>query len=176
MSVIADFSIGKDRFKTMLITLTFAIGHGLSLFIFSKILSSFEISDSILSYADTISSSVIILIGIYLLYLVINDKIYLSKYLYDNKSKFITSAFSIGVLMGIGGVRGMLITLSAISHNEVNFFMILYFTIGVTLVFIVFGLMIAFINKKLLHSQQNIRRVFTTLGVVSILVGVNMLI
>lgn len=193
LSVIADFSIGKSRFKTMFITIIFALGHGLSLFIFSKLLLNFEISDYILSYADYLSSSVIVLIGIYLLYLVINNKIHLSKHLHiDNKehihiwfgeehshkneTKFIASAFSLGLIMGIGGIRGMLITLSIISHNEVNLLMVFSFTSGVILVFILFGLVIAFINQKLLHSKKNIRVVFTTLGVTSILVGVNMMV
>ena len=39
-TAIADFSIGKNRRKTLMITAGFAIAHGLSLFIFAKILKS----------------------------------------------------------------------------------------------------------------------------------------
>ncbi|WP_457597179.1 HoxN/HupN/NixA family nickel/cobalt transporter, partial [Hydrogenimonas sp.] len=38
LTAIADFSIGKDRKKTLLITFAFAVGHGISLFVFAKIL------------------------------------------------------------------------------------------------------------------------------------------
>ena len=37
LTAIADFSIGKNKRKTMLITTMFAIGHGISLFIFAKL-------------------------------------------------------------------------------------------------------------------------------------------
>ena len=43
LTAIADFSIGKDKRKTLMITFLFAIGHGLSLFVFAKNLESIEI-------------------------------------------------------------------------------------------------------------------------------------
>ncbi len=60
LTAIADFSIGKDKKKTLLITFLFAIGHGFSLFVFAKILQNMEISDNILAYGDIISAVVII--------------------------------------------------------------------------------------------------------------------
>jgi len=176
LTAIADFSIGKEKKKTMLITILFAIGHGISLFIFAKILQSFDIPEKVLAYGDYISSSVIILIGIYLLYMVATDKINLNKHTHngiehihiyfgkehthdDNIAK--SSAFSMGLLMGIGGVRGMLITLGAISGQEVNYTMVLAFTAGVMLIFIGFGAIILYINQNLLTSKQNVRRIFT---------------
>jgi len=62
----------------MLITVAFAIGHGLSLFIFAKILESFNIKEELLGYGDIISSTVIIAMGLYLLFLVFTDRIQLS--------------------------------------------------------------------------------------------------
>ncbi|MCB4745565.1 MAG: hypothetical protein LGB68_00185, partial [Sulfurovum sp.] len=38
LTAIADFSIGKNKRKTLTITTLFAIGHGLSLFLFAKLL------------------------------------------------------------------------------------------------------------------------------------------
>ena len=38
LTAIADFSIGKNRYKTILITVFFALGHGISLLVFAKIL------------------------------------------------------------------------------------------------------------------------------------------
>ncbi len=70
LQAIADFSIGKDKKKTLLITFLFAIGHGFSLFIFSKILQNMEISDNILAYGDIISAVVIIGMGLYILFMV----------------------------------------------------------------------------------------------------------
>ena len=119
LTAIADFSIGKNKRKTMLITTMFAIGHGISLFIFAKILEIYKISDEILSYGDAISASVILFMGIYLLWLVFTDRINLNKHFHDGKehihiyfgkehqhsNKDVSSAFTMGTLMGIGGVR-----------------------------------------------------------------------
>ena len=78
--------------------------------------------------------------------------------------------------MGIGGVRGMLITLGAIQGQQVDLSLVLAFTLGVMVVFIGFGGIILYINQTLLHNEQNVRRIFAAAGVVSILVGANMFI
>lgn len=70
LTAIADFSIGKNKKKTMLITTLFAIGHGTSLFIFAKILEHYHIDEAILGYGDLLSSAVILSIGVYLLFMV----------------------------------------------------------------------------------------------------------
>lgn len=190
LTAIADFSIGKNKKKTMLITTLFAIGHGLSLFIFAKILQSYHISDIILGYGDIISSAVILSMGVYLLFMVFTDRIQLKKHLHHGEEHVhiwfgkehshgntdTTSAFTIGALMGIGGVRGMLITLGAIEGQSVDFIMVLAFTLGVMSIFIGFGVVILYINKNLLNSKQNLKRVFATAGIVSVVVGSNMLL
>ncbi|MFA5234944.1 MAG: hypothetical protein WC390_11150 [Sulfurimonas sp.] len=190
LTAIADFSIGKNRNKTMLITTLFALGHGLSLFVFAKILESYHVSDVLLGYGDILSSLVILSIGIYLLYMVFTDRIQLKKHIHSGKEHLhiwfgkehthdgrdTASAFTIGTLMGIGGVRGMLITLGAIEGQSVDFVMVFAFTLGVMSIFVGFGLVILYINKNLLNSKQNLRRVFATAGVVSVVVGSNMLV
>ncbi|MCW8896150.1 hypothetical protein [Sulfurimonas sp.] len=190
LTAIADFSIGKNKKKTMLITTLFALGHGLSLFVFAKILESYHVSEAILGYGDLISSLVILSIGIYLLFMVFTDRIGLKKHTHDGRehlhvffgkehthdSRDTASAFTIGALMGIGGVRGMLITLGVIEGQSVDFVMVLAFTLGVMSIFVGFGLVILYINKNLLNSKQNLRRVFATAGVVSVVVGSNMLV
>lgn len=190
LTAIADFSIGKNKKKTMFITALFAVGHGLSLFVFAKILESYHISETILGYGDLISSLVIIGIGVYLLFMVFTDRIGLKKHMHDGKEHLhiffgkehahdnadTASAFTIGTLMGIGGVRGMLITLGVIEGQSVDFVMVLAFTLGVMSIFVSFGVVILYINKNLLNSKQNLRRVFATAGIVSVAVGSNMLI
>ncbi|BDY12491.1 hypothetical protein [Hydrogenimonas cancrithermarum] len=189
LTAIADFSIGKGRRKTLFITFAFAIGHGLSLFVFAKLLQRVELSADILAYGDMISSSVILAIGAYLLFMAATDSINIGKHIHEGKEhihiwfgrshdhrdedfqKRSVSALSIGALMGIGGVRGMLVTLSAIAHNEVNLWMVLSFTLGVMLVFMGFGYFIALINDNLLTSRRNVRTAFATAGAVSLLVG-----
>jgi ABC-type nickel/cobalt efflux system permease component RcnA len=189
LTAIADFSIGKNKKKTMLITILFAIGHGSMLFVFAKILETYSISENLLEYGDIISSSVILMMGFYLLYMVYMDKIHLRKHTHKGKehihiyfgdehnhnSSDTSSAFTIGALMGIGGVRGMLITLGAIQGQSVDFTLIFAFTSGVMLIFVGFGAIILYINQNLLNSKQNIKRIFTTAGVISVLVGSNML-
>jgi ABC-type nickel/cobalt efflux system permease component RcnA len=190
LTAIADFSIGKNKKKTMLITVLFALGHGLSLFIFAKILQHYHISEKILGYGDSISSSVILGIGAYLLYMVFTDRIQLHKHMHEGKehihiwfgnghahnSTDTTSAFTIGVLMGIGGVRGMLVTLGTIEAQSVDYMMVFAFTLGVMSIFVGFGIVILYINQNLLNSKQNLRRVFATAGVISLVVGSNMLL
>ena len=190
LTAIADFSIGKNKRKTMLITTMFAVGHGISLFIFAKILETYKISDEILAYGDVISASVILGMGIYLLFLVFTNRINLSKHIHNgvehvhiyfgkehsHTNKDVSSAFAIGTLMGIGGVRGMLVTLGLVESASVDFTMVLAFTLGVMIIFLAFGAFILYINKNLLTSKQNIRRVFTIAGVISLIVGTNFLL
>jgi len=190
LTAIADFSIGKEKKKTMLITVLFAIGHGLTLFIFAYILERYNISENLLGYGDVISSFVILGMGIYLLFMVYTDRIQLKKHIHDGKEHIhiwfgkehthnnsdTTSAFTIGALMGIGGVRGMLVTLGLIEGQSVDLMMVLVFALGVMVIFVGFGAVILYINKNLLNSKQNLKRVFATAGVVSVVVGSNMLI
>lgn len=192
LTAIADFSIGKNKRKTMLITTMFAIGHGISLFIFAKLLETYSLSADILAYGDVVSALVILGMGVYLLFLVYTNRINLNKHIHDgvehvhiyfgrehshsNSNKDVTSAFTIGTLMGIGGVRGMLVTLGMVESSSVDFTMVLAFTLGVMLIFIGFGSFILYINKNLLNSKQNIRKIFTTAGIISVFVGTNILL
>jgi len=190
LTAIADFSIGKNKKKTILITMLFAVGHGLTLFLFAKIIESFNISESILGFGDTISSVIILGMGIYLIFMVISDRIQLKKHIHNGKEHLhiwfgkehshnnsdTVSAFTIGALMGMGGVRGMLVTLGMIDGKSIDLLMVLVFALGVMVIFVGFGAVILYINKNLLNSKQNLKRVFTTAGVVSVVVGLNMLV
>ena len=190
LTVIADFSIGKSMKRTFLITMAFALGHGVMLFVFAKLLSVVSIADSILVYGDIISSLVIVSIGFYLLFMVYSDRIQLRRHEHkgeehihiwfgkehSHSQRDTLSALSIGALMGIGGVRGMLVTLGVLQTNSLDFMMIAVFVLGVSLVFVLFGGMILYINKTLLTSKQNVRRVFATVGLISLGVGSHMIL
>jgi len=192
LTAIADFSIGKNKRNTLLITSLFAFGHGISLFIFAKLLESVELSAELLAYGDIISASVIIGMGIYLLFMVATKRIQLRKHIHENKEHIHiwfgkshehtqttvakTSSLSLGLLMGAGGVRGMLITLGAVSGGSVDFMMVGAFTVGVMLVFGAFGMVMLYINQNFLGNLTNVRRAFTTAGVISLLVGTNILV
>jgi ABC-type nickel/cobalt efflux system permease component RcnA len=191
LTAIADFSIGKNKQKTLIITTLFAVGHGLSLFLFAKLLQSVEISNEILAYGDIVSATVIMGMGIYLLFMVVSHRIQLKTHIHegkehthiwfgkshdhdDNVAK--SSSFTMGLLMGAGGVRGMLITLGAVGSGKVDFTMIGAFTVGVMVIFVGFGLVILYLNQHLLGNLTNVRRAFTIAGVVSLVVGTNILI
>jgi len=190
LTAIADFSIGKNKRKTLLITFLFAIGHGLSLFIFAKLLQNTQLSGEILAYGDVISALVIMGMGIYLLFMVLTDRIQMRKHTHgDEEHVHIwfgkshehnalenSSSFSLGLLMGAGGVRGMLITLGAVQEGIVDLTMVGMFTLGVMLIFIAFGMFILYVNQNFLGNIQNIKRAFTVAGVVSLVVGTNILL
>ena len=150
-----------------------------------------ELSDEILGYGDIISASVIIGIGIYLLFMVFTDRIQMRKHIHENKEHVhiwfgkshehnsavdSTSSFSLGLLMGAGGVRGMLITMGVVQGGVVDFSMVTMFTLGVMLVFIAFGMLILYVNQNFVGNIQNVKRAFTTAGVVSLVVGTNILL
>jgi len=191
LTAIADFSIGKNKPKTLLITALFAIGHGLSLFIFAKVLESVAISEEILAYGDVVSATVIISIGLYLLFLVATNRIQLHKHLHGDKEHIHIwfgkshehdsdtlakgSSLSLGLLMGAGGVRGMLITLGAVQGGTVDLTMVAVFTSGVMLIFGLFGLVMLYINTNLLGNLRNVRRTFAAAGLISLAVGSNIL-
>ncbi|MDP3465787.1 MAG: hypothetical protein Q8R86_08470, partial [Sulfuricurvum sp.] len=147
--------------------------------------------ETVTAYGDVIASSVILSIGVYLLYIVYSNKIHLHSHVHDTKKHVhiwfgnehehqlnggSSSAFSIGVLMGIGGVRGMLVTLGMMQGQSIDFTMILAFILGVMVVFMAFGWVILWINKDILTNIKNVRRAFATVGAVSVLVGGNMLL
>jgi len=192
LSAIADFSVGKNQRKTLLITFLFALGHGISLFIFAKLLESMEISQDLLAYGDIVSAGVIISMGLYILYMVVTKRIQLRKHIHENKehihiwygkshehiedSVAKTSSLTLGLLMGAGGVRGMLITLGAVNGGTVDFMMVGAFTLGVMLIFGAFGMVMLYVNQNLLGSLTSVRRTFTTVGVISIAVGTNILL
>ena len=192
LTAIADFSIGKDKKRTLLITLLFAVGHGFSLFLFASLLESMSISEEILGYGDLISATVIIAMGLYLLFMVMTDRIQLRKHTHQNKEHIHiwfgkshehndgsvdkTSSLGLGLLMGAGGVRGMLITLGAVNGGSVDFMMVAAFTLGVMIIFALFGMLMLYINQNFLGNITNVRRAFSVAGVVSLGVGVNILL
>ncbi len=191
LTAIADFSIGKSMKKTMMITVAFAFGHGMTLFAFAKILEHYNLPENVTAYGDIISSTVIIGMGSYLLYMVFADKIHLNKHLHEgrehihiyfgkehshNDTAVSTSAWTMGALMGIGGVRGMLVTLGMLQGNSIDFSMVFAFVIGVSFVFVSFGGVILYLNKEFLTNKTNVRRVFLTAGLVSVAVGTDMLL
>jgi cytochrome c biogenesis protein CcdA len=70
----------------------------------------------------------------------------------------------------------MLVSLSAISHETVTAWMIVSFTLGVGLIFVLFGLVIAFLNDQLLRSKQWVKGGFTFFGILSCALGVHLLL
>jgi ABC-type nickel/cobalt efflux system permease component RcnA len=191
LTAIADFSIGRQRKKVMLVTLGFALGHGLSLYLFSLVLASVPGIEGWLVYGDIVAASIIMLMGLYLLFLSFSNRIHVAKHYHAGKEhihiwfgkhhnhpqepkflSWLSASTMIGIMMGVGGVRGMLITLSAISHQAVSGWMILSFTLGVALVFIAFGVVISVLNERLLNSKAWLRGGFIAVGFMSCFVGV----
>lgn len=191
LTAIANFSIGKQPKQAMFITLFFALGHGVMLFVFSKVLQYYVVPESITAYGDSVAASVIISIGAYLLYMVYADKIHLRRHEHEGREHIhiyfshkhehhsgrnTVSAYTIGMLMGVGGVRSMLVTLGMLEAGRVDLSIVLVFVAGVSLSFAIFGVIVSFINKNMLMSQKQVRRMFTGLAIVSLFVGTNTLL
>ncbi len=190
LTAIADFSIGKSMKRTMMITIMFAFGHGMMLFLFAKLLELYALPEAITGYGDTISSTVIIMMGLYLLGMVASKRIHLNRHMHENqehvhiyfgkehshKGASSASAWTIGALMGIGGVRGMLVTLGMLHGSSVEWTMVLAFVAGVSLVFIGFGFVILQLNRHLLTNIRNVRMAFSAAGLISVAVGSEMLL
>ncbi len=87
-----------------------------------------------------------------------------------------SSSLTLGLLMGAGGVRGMLITLGVVQGAQVDFMMVGAFTLGVMLIFGLFGMVMLYINQNFLGNLTNVRRAFTAAGVISLVVGTNILV
>jgi len=181
LSAIALFSIGKKKAETLMLSFIFALGHGVTLYLLALLLGH-VVDDSLLQYGDIISSSVILLMGLYLVYLAATNQIridthrhkqekhthvyYKNAHLHDK-----SVLLSLGLLMGVGGIRGMLITLSIISHQSVNTDMIIAFILGVSIVFLLFGYLIYLINKKVIISTHTLRYAIMSVGILSIIIG-----
>ena len=191
LSAIALFSIGKNKKETITLSLLFAIGHGLMLYIMAQIISHFA-NDELLAYGDIISATVILLMGLYLIYLAFTNKIKINKHKHHKKELnkkedgheqhmhiYYKDAhlhdksilLSLGLLMGVGGIRGMLVTLSAVSHNNVGVEMILAFILGVSIVFLSFGYLIYLINERLALSTNSLRYALMSVGLFSVAIG-----
>ena len=181
LSAIALFSIGKNKKETITLSLLFAMGHGLMLYIMALVISHFA-NDELLAYGDVISAAVILLMGLYLVYLAFTDKIKIDKHQHNHEKHthiYYKDAhlhdksilLSLGLLMGVGGIRGMLVTLSAVSHNSVGVEMILAFIIGVSIVFLSFGYLIYLINERLAISENSLRYAIMSVGLFSIVIG-----
>jgi ABC-type nickel/cobalt efflux system permease component RcnA len=191
LTAIADFSIAKSMRKTMMVTVMFAFGHGVMLFAFVKVLEFYALPEAITGYGDMISSSVIIIMGLYLLFMVAAERIRLNRHLHGGKEHIhiyfgkehshsdrsaSASAWTMGALMGIGGVRGMLVTLGMLNGSGVEWTMVLAFVGGVSLVFIAFGALILQLNRRVLTNIHNVRMTFAAAGLISVAVGSQMLL
>jgi len=49
------------------------------------------------------------------------------------------------------------------------------FTLGVMVIFIGFGLLILYINRNFLNNIESVRKIFTIAGVISLVVGADIL-
>jgi len=181
LSAIALFSIGKKKKTALLLSFLFAVGHGITLYLLALLIQYFA-SDSLLQYGDIISSAVILLMGLYLVYLAVTNKIRINHHQHDDdKHTHIyyedahfhdkTMLVSLGLLMGVGGLRGMLITLTVISHQTVGIGMIIAFILGISLVFLLFGYLIYLINARLIYSANTLRYAVSSVGLLSIAIG-----
>ena len=181
LSAIALFSIGKKKRETFLLSLLFALGHGSMLYLLALFIGQIA-DESILQYGDIISSSVIVIMGLYLIYLAVTNKIRIDNHVHDSHSHthiYYQDAhfhdksmlLSLGLLMGVGGIRGMLVTLSIVSHQSVGIEMVLAFIAGVSIVFILFGYFIYLINEKFIRSANALRYGIMSVGLLSVAIG-----
>ncbi|TKB54695.1 hypothetical protein [Ferrimonas aestuarii] len=187
--VIANFSIGKQSKAAFANVLLFAIGHGLMLLVFAKILSLYPLPEWVTASGDLIAASVICLMGAYLLYMALTNQIQFRQHMHEGKphihiwfgkahehdKKDKASALALGALMGMGGVRGMLVTLGVVDAASINLSLVAAFVAGVLLCFSLFGGAVLLFNRHFLTSQKNVKRTFACAGGVSLATGLMLL-
>jgi len=194
LCAIIDFSLGKSKKTCLLLTIAFALGHGLVLLIFAQLISLIFLSEQQIElftyYADMITGFVLLSFGLYLLFMVLSDQIQLSKHVHNGQehvhisfgknhlhdNNLTKTAFSLGSLMGMGGVRSLLISLSLVSVQESYISLVVFFALGVMAVFICFGFILLYINQSLLNNNKNVQIAFGSAGLSSVLFSVNLLI
>lgn len=181
LSAIALFSVGKKKKQALALSFLFAVGHGVTLYLLALVIKQFA-GNSLLQYGDVISSSVILLMGLYLVYLAISNKIRIDQhhhagqkhmhiYYEDEHLHDKGLLISLGLLMGVGGIRGMLVTLTVISNQAVGASMVIAFILGISLVFLTFGYLIYLINARLIQSASALRYAVSSVGLLSIAIG-----
>jgi len=181
LSAIALFSIGKHKKEVIFLTILFAFTHGLILYIMALSIE-YIVPANLLHYGDLVSSLVIISMGIWLMYLAYTNKIVIDTHVHtQTKHTHIYYKhthghdegvlFSLAILMGIGGLRGMLVTLGVVSHHSIGFEMIMAFVIGVSIVFIAFGYIMYLANTYISQSSSMLKYALTTVGIFSIGIG-----
>ncbi|QIZ76231.1 hypothetical protein [Ferrimonas lipolytica] len=183
--VIANFSIGKQSRSALLNVVLFALGHGLMLLLFAKLLTYYNLPLWLTASGDIIAASVIALMGAYLLYMAITDQVHFRQHMHNNQphvhiwfgdahqhdKKDQGSALALGALMGMGGVRGMLVTLGVVDMANLSLSLVFAFVAGVLVCFTLFGGAVLLFNRHVLTCQRNVRRAFACAGGVSLTTG-----
>lgn len=183
LSAITLFSIGKKKREALLLSLLFALGHGITLYLLAYFIQYFA-NDSLLQYGDLVSAAVIFIMGLYLVYLALTNKIRVNQHSHDShqhthiyyKDSHLhekSVLFSLGLLMGAGGIRGALVTFSVASHQSVSAEIIIAFVLGVSIIFLLFGYFIYLLNQKLKYSERSLRYAVFSVGLISIFISVN---
>ena len=185
LSAIALFSLGKNRLQSAVISLLFAVGHGVTLLFLAYIISQVA-STTFLDYGDEISSFVIILMGATMIYLAISNKLSISSHLHedeDEDEKHVHIHYenqhlhergmvlSLGILMGIGGIRGVLVTLGVVGSQSVGIEMVFAFVVGVSIVFLLFGYVIYLLNQQFNAFREGHRYFVASVGLLSMVFG-----
>ncbi|SDI60552.1 ABC-type nickel/cobalt efflux system, permease component RcnA [Ferrimonas sediminum] len=183
--VIANFSIGKQSRQAFLNVLMFACGHGLMLFVFAQLLALYHLPLWLTNSGELIAASAICLMGIYLLYMSVTGQIQFRRHehhgephvhiwfgkAHQHKRTDGASALALGALMGIGGVRGMLVTLGMVNGVAIDLTMVAAFVAGVLLCFSLFGALVLLFNRRVLTRHKNVNRVFFCTGSLSLATG-----
>lgn len=169
LSAIAITSVGKTKKEIFIISSLFALTHGIVLFLLAKVL--YLVAGSfIIQYADVISWSILFLLGVNLIYIGMQDN--LEFFIYKNKYNHKPERFtiiSLGLLMGLGGLRGMLLTMGAISTTALGFDMIFAFVVGASIVFVAFGYFIYIFSNSAKKNMSVFKSLLIGIGVISIL-------
>lgn len=168
LSALALTSVGKNKKEIFFISTLFALGHGVVLFVFVLLMSNLLVS-TFIEYADFASWIILIFLGINLIYIGIkNDKELFVFKSNNNKQSNRMTIFILAVLMGLGGLRGMLITLSVISTTTLTFDLLASFVLGTCIVFFLFGYFMHLISDTVVKHHSAFRSVMVIVGLIAI--------
>ena len=193
---VTNLATGRVELKsTIQFCLRWAIGHGLILFIVGVLvfIVGIHLPESVSQYAEIMVASILILLGIYVLYEVLYRRIHIHFHQHDDMPQHAHwhshathsshrhkhTAMFIGMLHGLAGSAPLLalIPLGITQQPLHGFLYLVIFSLGVIVSMLVFGGVLGYVSRHIVcYSTKLFRYLRIILGLGAMMVGTLVLI